>query len=91
MPPLPAGDAGLDREFFTIASCFARRAMPPEEPLLLPEAVAYSGLANLPPQVIEIAGEKSRIMEEETKSREWERWLDPDFNFNFLGRKRHGM
>jgi ABC-type glycerol-3-phosphate transport system substrate-binding protein len=33
LPPLPAGDSGLDREFFTIAACFARRSMAPDEPL----------------------------------------------------------
>ena len=32
LPPLPAGDALLDREFFTIAACYARRAMAPDEP-----------------------------------------------------------
>jgi multiple sugar transport system substrate-binding protein len=31
LPPLPADDAALDREFFTIAACYARRAMPPDE------------------------------------------------------------
>jgi multiple sugar transport system substrate-binding protein len=32
LPALPATDAGLDREFFTIAACYARRAMAPDEP-----------------------------------------------------------
>jgi multiple sugar transport system substrate-binding protein len=32
LPPLPAADALLDREFFTIAACYARRAVSPEEP-----------------------------------------------------------
>ena len=31
-------------------------------------------LANLPGEVIAVAGEKSRTMEEETKSREMQRW-----------------
>ena len=31
-------------------------------------------LANLPGQVIAVAGEKSRTIEEETKSREMQRW-----------------
>jgi multiple sugar transport system substrate-binding protein len=31
LPPLPAGDAGLDRAFFTIAACYARRAMPEDK------------------------------------------------------------
>jgi hypothetical protein len=34
-------------------------------------------LANLPEEVISIAGEKSRIMEEETKAREAQRWYQP--------------
>jgi multiple sugar transport system substrate-binding protein len=32
LPPLPADDAKLDREFFTIAACYARRAISTEEP-----------------------------------------------------------
>jgi multiple sugar transport system substrate-binding protein len=31
LPPLPADDRLLDREFFTIAACYARRAISPEE------------------------------------------------------------
>ena len=31
-------------------------------------------LANLPGEVIAVAGEKSRIMEEDTKAREMQRW-----------------
>jgi DNA mismatch repair ATPase MutS len=31
-------------------------------------------LANLPDEVISVAGEKSRTMEEETKAREAQRW-----------------
>ena len=34
-------------------------------------------LANLPSEVISIAGEKSRTMEEETKTREKQRWWGP--------------
>ncbi len=32
LPPLPASDEGLDREFFAVAACYARRAMAPGEP-----------------------------------------------------------
>jgi multiple sugar transport system substrate-binding protein len=32
LPPLPADDEGLDRAFFAIAACYARRAMSPDEP-----------------------------------------------------------
>lgn len=31
LPPLPATDAGLDREFYTIAACYARRAVTSDE------------------------------------------------------------
>jgi multiple sugar transport system substrate-binding protein len=31
LPPLPTGDAILDREFFTIAACYARRGMSRDE------------------------------------------------------------
>jgi DNA mismatch repair ATPase MutS len=34
-------------------------------------------LANLPSEVISIASDKSRTMEEETKTRENERWYGP--------------
>ena len=34
-------------------------------------------LANLPSEVISIASEKSRTMEEETKTREKQRWCRP--------------
>ena len=33
-----------------------------------------ASLANLPPEVISIASEKARILEEETKHREMQRW-----------------
>lgn len=33
-------------------------------------------LANLPNEVITVAGEKSRTMEEETKQREAQRWFN---------------
>jgi ABC-type glycerol-3-phosphate transport system substrate-binding protein len=32
LPPLPEEDAALEREFYTIAACFARRAIPEAEP-----------------------------------------------------------
>jgi hypothetical protein len=38
-----------------------------------------ASLANLPAEVIAIAGEKARIMEEETKQREQQRWYDQSF------------
>jgi multiple sugar transport system substrate-binding protein len=31
LPPLPADDAALDREFFTLAACYARRPVPADE------------------------------------------------------------
>src|SRR5579883_2147577 len=31
LPPLPAEDAGLDRQFFTVAACYARRAVAADE------------------------------------------------------------
>jgi len=38
-------------------------------------------LANLPKEVIDIASEKSRSMEEETKEREDQRWYSSDCAF----------
>jgi multiple sugar transport system substrate-binding protein len=32
LPPLPGDDVALDREYFSIAACYARRAMSPDEP-----------------------------------------------------------
>ena len=40
------------------------------------DSLNVARLANLPNEVITIAGEKSRTMEEETKQREAQRWFD---------------
>jgi DNA mismatch repair ATPase MutS len=44
-------------------------------------------LANLPAQVIDVAGEKSRSMEEETNSRERDRWFDISCSSNCRAEK----
>jgi DNA mismatch repair ATPase MutS len=44
-------------------------------------------LANLPADVIAIASEKSKTMEEDTKSRELQRWYHPSCNSDIQERK----
>lgn len=43
------------------------------------DSLNVARLANLPGEVIVIAGEKSRAMEEETKAREMQRWYSHSF------------
>lgn len=42
--------------------------------IVLMARLNVASLANLPVEVISIAGEKARILEEETKQRERQRW-----------------